>query len=144
MSAAIESGLRPGETLQRLIHNYLEFELQVTRRQPLILVVNPDIFYYALYFRYGAHDRRNVFERFLTAFDYIVVDEFHYYDYKQLANFLFAFPSLTNSATLLCVVAKSVYFRQHQQMLWSNTLTGFSAIAGQGLAQTTNQPKAKP
>ena len=61
------------------------------RRQPIILVVNPDIFYYALYFRYGAHDRRNVFERFLTAFDYIVVDEFHYYDAKQLANFLFAF-----------------------------------------------------
>lgn len=87
----IESGRRPGETLQRLIHNYLEFESQTVRRQPLILVVNPDIFYYALYFRYGAHDRRNVFERFLTAFDYIVIDEFHYYDYKQLANFLFAF-----------------------------------------------------
>ena len=87
----IESGRRPGETLQRLIHNYLEFEAQTVRRQPLILIVNPDIFYYALYFRYGAHDRRNVFERFLTAFDYVVIDEFHYYDYKQLANFLFAF-----------------------------------------------------
>jgi CRISPR-associated endonuclease/helicase Cas3 len=82
---------RPGEVLQRLIRNYLEFEPGATRRQPIILVVNPDIFYYALYFRYGAHDRRNVFERFLTAFDYIVVDEFHYYDNKQLANFLFAF-----------------------------------------------------
>lgn len=82
---------RPGEVLQRLIRNYLEFELEATRRQPIILVVNPDIFYYALYFRYGAHDRRNVFERFLTTFDYIVVDEFHYYDSKQLANFLFAF-----------------------------------------------------
>lgn len=82
---------RPGEVLQRLIRNYLEFEGQAARRQPIILVVNPDIFYYALYFRYGAHDRRNVFERFLTAFDYIVVDEFHYYDSKQLANFLFTF-----------------------------------------------------
>jgi len=82
---------RPGEVLQRLIRNYLEFEPQATRRQPIILVVNPDIFYYALYFRYGAHDRRNVFERFLTGFDYIVVDEFHYYDSKQLSNFLFAF-----------------------------------------------------
>lgn len=82
---------RPGEVLQRLIRNYLEFEQETTRRQPIILVVNPDIFYYALYFRYGAHDRRNVFERFLTAFDYIVVDEFHYYDSKQLSNFLFAF-----------------------------------------------------
>ncbi len=82
---------RPGEVLQRLIRNYLEFEPEATRRQPIILVVNPDIFYYALYFRYGAHDRRNIFERFLTAFDYIVVDEFHYYDSKQLSNFLFAF-----------------------------------------------------
>lgn len=88
---AIASSLRPGETLQRLIRNYLEFELGATRRRPIILVVNPDIFYYALYFRYGVHDRRNVFERFLTAFDYIVVDEFHYYNSKQLANFLFAF-----------------------------------------------------
>jgi CRISPR-associated endonuclease/helicase Cas3 len=82
---------RPGEVLQRRIRNYLEFEPDVVHRQPIILVVNPDIFYYALYFRYGAHDRRNVFERFLTAFDYIVVDEFHYYDSKQLSNFLFAF-----------------------------------------------------
>jgi len=82
---------RPGEVLQRLIRNYLEFEPGATLRQPIVLVVNPDIFYYALYFRYGAHDRRNIFERFLTAFDYIVVDEFHYYDSKQLANFLFAF-----------------------------------------------------
>lgn len=82
---------RPGETLQRLIRNYLEFEPTATHRQPVILVVNPDIFYYALYFRYGAHDRRNVFQEFLSRFDYLVVDEFHYYDYKQLANFLFAF-----------------------------------------------------
>lgn len=84
-------GQRPGETLQQLIRNYLEFDPSAVRRQPIILVVNPDIFYYALYFRYGAHDRRNVFERFLTSFDYLVVDEFHYYDAKQLANFLFAF-----------------------------------------------------
>lgn len=82
---------RPGEILQQLIRNYLEFDASAVRRQPIILVVNPDIFYYALYFRYGAHDRRNIFERFLTAFDYLVVDEFHYYDAKQLANFLFAF-----------------------------------------------------
>lgn len=88
---ALQSDLRTGEILQRLIRNYLDFDKAATRRQPIVLVVNPDIFYYALYFRYGAHDRRNVFERFLTAFDYIVVDEFHYYDAKQLSNFLFAF-----------------------------------------------------
>jgi CRISPR-associated endonuclease/helicase Cas3 len=88
---ALNNDLRSGEILQRFIRNYLEFDEQATSRQPIILVVNPDIFYYALYFQYGAHDRRNVFERFLTAFDYIVVDEFHYYDAKQLSNFLFAF-----------------------------------------------------
>ena len=88
---AYDSGLRSGETLQRLIRNYLEFEPQTARRRPVVLVTNPDIFYYALYFRYGSHDRRNLFERFLMAFDYLVIDEFHYYDSKQFSNFLFAF-----------------------------------------------------
>ena len=90
-------GQRPGETLQRLIQNPLEFAealgipLDDHCKRPIILVVNPDIFYYALYFRYGSHDQRNIFQKFLTAFDYIVIDEFHYYDSKQLANFLFFF-----------------------------------------------------
>jgi len=90
-------GDRPGETLQRLIQNPLEYADSLAvpptdqRKVPIVLVVNPDIFYYALYFRYGTHDQRNVFEKILTAFDYIVIDEFHYYDSKQLANFLFFF-----------------------------------------------------
>lgn len=93
----IASGQRPGETLHRLVRNPREFaeplglDLTDYRRRPVVLVVNPDIFYYALYFRYGAHDQRNAFERFLTDFDYIVIDEFHYYNAKQLANFLFFF-----------------------------------------------------
>lgn len=93
----IMEGQRPGETLQRLIQNPLIYEEPLGirrddhRKRPIVLVVNPDIFYYALYFRYGSHDRRNVFQKFLTAFDYIVIDEFHYYDSKQLANFLFFF-----------------------------------------------------
>ena len=88
---------RPGETLQRLIQNPLTYAQALNipaddhRKLPIILVVNPDIFYYALYHRYHSHDKRNVFEKFLTAFDYIVIDEFHYYDSKQLANFLFFF-----------------------------------------------------
>jgi len=61
-------------------------------RKPIVVVTNPDIFYYALYFSaYSPHDRRNLFEQFLTRFDYVVVDEFHYYNAKQLANFLFFF-----------------------------------------------------
>lgn len=88
----LESGLRAGETLQRLIRNYLEFDASGAReRKPAIVVINPDIYYYAMFFRYHGYDRRNVFTQFLTRFDYIVIDEFHYYDPKQLANFLFFF-----------------------------------------------------
>ena len=93
----MEQGDRPGETLQRLIQNPLTYyeALDISpddyRKLPIVLVVNPDIFYYALYFRYGSHDQRNMFEKILTAFDYVVIDEFHYYDSKQLANFLFFF-----------------------------------------------------
>jgi CRISPR-associated endonuclease/helicase Cas3 len=93
----MEQGDRPGETLQRLIQNPLTYydALGIPpddhRKLPIVLVVNPDIFYYALYFRYGSHDQRNMFEKILTAFDYIVIDEFHYYNSKQLANFFFFF-----------------------------------------------------
>jgi len=90
-------GQRPGETLQRLIQNPLTYAETLGippdyhHKRPIVLVVNPDIFYYALYFRYARHDQRNVFQKILSAFDYIVIDEFHYYDSKQLANFLFFF-----------------------------------------------------
>ncbi len=86
-----------GERLRRLIRNPLEFakqlELDTTgyTKKSVVLVVNPDIFYYGLYFSYASKDRRNVFQEFLTSFDYIVIDEFHYYNIKQLANFLFFF-----------------------------------------------------
>lgn len=86
--------LRGGETLHRLIGNPLEFASHLgipsgdTRPLPLIMVVNPDIFHYMLFFRYGHHDRRNLFERALAAFSYVVIDEFHYYDSRQLVSFL--------------------------------------------------------
>ncbi len=83
--------LRKGETLFRLIRNYREFHPGEYRRQGLIFVVNPDIFYYALMFQYGGHDQRNLFQTFLIKFSYIIIDEFHYYDQKQLAFFLFFF-----------------------------------------------------
>ncbi len=88
---------RSGETLYRLMKNpqtyYEWFGLQASdhRKRPLVMVVNPDIFYYALYFRYHRHDQRNLFSRMVTAFAYVVIDEFHYYNSKQLANFLFYF-----------------------------------------------------
>ncbi len=84
----IEHSNRPGRTLHHFIRNYLKYE-DDTHRRPLILVTNPDIYYYALFDQYGQHDQRNLFEDFMTRFDYIVIDEFHYYDSKQAANFLF-------------------------------------------------------
>src|SRR6266487_5120711 len=56
---------------------------------PYVLVINPDIFYYALYGLGNPHDQKVLFRAFVDKFSYIVVDEFHYYNAKQLANFLF-------------------------------------------------------
>lgn len=86
-----QGGVRRGEVLSRLIRNYREFLPDDQQRRGVVLVVNPDIFYYALTWRYGTHDERNLFEQFLTAFQYIIIDEFHYYNQKQLAFFLFFF-----------------------------------------------------
>ncbi|HYN87169.1 MAG TPA: type I-D CRISPR-associated helicase Cas3' [Ardenticatenaceae bacterium] len=89
-------GTRPGDILRRLLQNPQEFHewfgLEATdyRKYPVVLVVNPDIFYYAIYFRYGRLDQANVFLA-LTRFDYVVIDEFHYYNAKQFASFLFYF-----------------------------------------------------
>ncbi len=81
---------RVGERLVRLFSNPRAYGWD--GHKPLIVVTNPDIFYYALYFSaYNPHDRRNLFEQFLTRFDYVIVDEFHYYSAKQLCNFLFFF-----------------------------------------------------
>ena len=57
--------------------------------RPYVLVINPDIFYYALYGLGNPHDQRVLFRDFIKNFYYIIVDEFHYYNAKQLANFLF-------------------------------------------------------
>lgn len=83
--------MRKGETLDRFIRNYREFFPDEQQRQNIIFVVNPDIFYYALMFQHQSHDQRNLFQSFLAGFSYIVVDEFHYYNQKQLAFFLFFF-----------------------------------------------------
>ena len=81
---------RVGERLNRLIEN--PQEKGYVGQKPMAVVTNPDIFYYALYFAaYNPIDRRNLFERFLLRFDYVVIDEFHYYSPKQLGCFLFFF-----------------------------------------------------
>ncbi len=86
---ALESKLRNGETLYRLLTNARTFDPDAEPLRQTIVVTNPDIFYLGLYMRYGQHDRRNVFAG-LLGFDYIIIDEFHYYSSKQAAAFLFA------------------------------------------------------
>ncbi|GCF10210.1 type I-D CRISPR-associated helicase Cas3' [Dictyobacter arantiisoli] len=54
-----------------------------------IYVVNPDIFYYAIYYCYNPFDSAALANDVLNRFNYVIVDEFHYYDAKQLASFLF-------------------------------------------------------
>lgn len=83
--------LRKGKTLEQLIANYRLFFPEENQRKGLIIVVNPDIFYYAIQFQYNHNDERNLFERFITSFQYAIIDEFHYYDKKQLASFFFFF-----------------------------------------------------
>lgn len=58
-------------------------------QRPYILVTNPDIFYYAVFNGYGRNEERGLMRAFLERFSYLVIDEFHYYNPKQLANFLF-------------------------------------------------------
>ena len=80
--------LRNPRKLHELIQNPREYFPEMTQRRPLILVTNPDIFYLCFYGVYSQLDSANLFRHFLQDFNYIVIDEFHYYNAKQLANFL--------------------------------------------------------
>lgn len=83
--------LRNPKKLHELIQNPSAYFPEITRRAPLILVTNPDIFYLCFYSVYSKLDTANLFHHFLQDFNYIVIDEFHYYNAKQLANFLMFF-----------------------------------------------------
>ena len=83
--------LRNPRKLHELIQNPRDYFPEMTQRRPLILVTNPDIFYLCFYGVYSQLDSANLFRHFLQDFNYIVIDEFHYYNAKQLANFLMFF-----------------------------------------------------
>jgi CRISPR-associated endonuclease/helicase Cas3 len=57
--------------------------------QPLLLVTNPDIFYYAAFFQYDPKDRGNLAHVFYSSFATVIFDEFHLYDAKQLVSLFF-------------------------------------------------------
>ncbi len=83
--------VRNPRKLHELIQNPRDYFPDFKRQLPLILVTNPDIFYLCFYSVYSRLDRANLFRHFLQDFNYIVIDEFHYYNAKQLANFLMFF-----------------------------------------------------
>lgn len=83
--------VRNARKLHELIQNPRDYFPELTQRAPLILVTNPDIFYLCFYGLYSQLDSANLFRDFLVTFNYIVIDEFHYYNAKQLANFLMFF-----------------------------------------------------
>ena len=83
--------MRNPKKLHELIQNPSDYFPEMTRQAPLILVTNPDIFYLCFYGVYLQLDTANLFRHFLQDFNYIVIDEFHYYNAKQLANFLMFF-----------------------------------------------------
>ena len=83
--------VRNPRKLHELIQNPRAYCPELPQRAPLILVTNPDIFYLCFYTIYSPLDSANLFRDFLVEFNYIVIDEFHYYNAKQLANFLMFF-----------------------------------------------------
>jgi len=82
-------GIRAGEKLYNLIRNPASIFPEVGANRPLLVVTNPDIFYYATFFCYNRLDQVNLAYSFLTQFGTIIFDEFHLYDAKQLVGLLF-------------------------------------------------------
>ena len=80
---------RRAKKLYELIRNPGVVNGSSTQRTPSVIVTNPDIFYYALFYLFNYIDRSNLGAQFLRHFNYIVIDELHYYNGKQLANFLY-------------------------------------------------------
>src|SRR5712692_3297689 len=83
-----EGKLRNGAALHAIMEDPRRTDGD-SRKKATIFVVNPDIFYYAFYFRYHKNDRIPLFQDIFTLCNYIIIDEFHYYNPKQLASFLF-------------------------------------------------------
>lgn len=82
-------GSRPGEKIYNLLRNPATIFPEVGPNRPLLLVTNPDIFYYATFFSYNKKDQVNIATSFYTQFSTIIFDEFHLYDAKQLVSLLF-------------------------------------------------------
>ncbi len=82
-------GNRPGEKLYNVFRNPATVFSDVGANQPILLITNPDIFYYATFFAYNKLDRVNLASSFYSKFATVIFDEFHLYDAKQLVGLLF-------------------------------------------------------
>lgn len=81
-------GKRSGEKLYNVLREPATIFPECSDR-PLLLVTNPDIFYYATFFAYNSLDRGNIASVFYNSFATVIFDEFHLYDAKQLVSLLF-------------------------------------------------------
>ena len=82
-------GTRPGEKIYNVLREPATVFPECGGNRPLLLVTNPDIFYYAAFFQYGRLDKGNIASEFYSGFSTIIFDEFHLYDAKQLVSLLF-------------------------------------------------------
>lgn len=82
-------GTRPGEKIYNLLRNPATIFPEVGANRPVLLVTNPDIFYYATFFAYQRLDQVNIASQFYSSFATVIFDEFHLYDAKQLVGLLF-------------------------------------------------------
>ncbi|MGL6284276.1 MAG: type I-D CRISPR-associated helicase Cas3', partial [Microcoleaceae cyanobacterium] len=82
-------GKRSGEKLYNVLRNPATVFDDIQEKQPILLVTNPDIFYYATFFGYNKLDRMNIASSFLNSFGTVIIDEFHLYDAKQLVSLIF-------------------------------------------------------
>ena len=82
-------GKRSGEKLYNVLRNPATIFPEVGANKPILLITNPDIFYYATFFAYNKLDRDNIATVFFSKFSTVIFDEFHLYDAKQLVSLLF-------------------------------------------------------
>lgn len=82
-------GKRPGEKIYNVLQDPSTLFPECGGGCPVLLVTNPDIFYYAAFFQYNRLDRANIASVFYKSFATVIFDEFHLYDAKQLVSLLF-------------------------------------------------------
>jgi CRISPR-associated endonuclease/helicase Cas3 len=82
-------GKRSGEKLYNVLLEPATIFPECGGGRPILLVTNPDIFYYATFFAYNNLDRGNIASVFYNSFATVIFDEFHLYDAKQLVSLFF-------------------------------------------------------